>query len=96
LKHLAFLSGLLDLIDILPEIGRNLISLEYTSLTSYLESVDTIVEFCPNLQILSSIGVYGMIIIKLRLWIRLRIEEVGEIKSKWEVYSIGTDWEGYR
>jgi hypothetical protein len=52
LKHLSLLRGSFDLTSILHAIGRNLVSLEYSSLTPILVNVDAIIDYCPNLHML--------------------------------------------
>jgi hypothetical protein len=69
------------LYDILPFLGRNLVSLEYTpSIMLFLES-DSIVKHCPNLQMLSIVWEDREEELKRCLWGgKGRIEEVGEIE----------------
>jgi hypothetical protein len=54
LKHLALGRGSIDLTNILFAVGVNLVSLDYNSSTSILETVDAFIEHCPNLQMLET------------------------------------------
>jgi hypothetical protein len=52
LKHLALLRGSFALTSIFTSIGRKFVSLKYTTSNPYLETVYSIIEHCPNIQIL--------------------------------------------
>jgi Leucine-rich repeat (LRR) protein len=92
LKHLALVDGVFDLSHILPVIGKNLVSLDYTSSTAFLETVDAIVENCPNLQMLDleneELDAVDLLKGGLKKLAKLNVNG-GSVR-------LGTDWKGYR
>jgi hypothetical protein len=87
------------LYDILPSIGRNLVSLVYTPSIPFVESFDLIVEHCPNLLMLAirwdtreeymRAGVCEMLKRGLKKLAKLEMGRVGR------PVRLGTSWEGY-
>jgi hypothetical protein len=98
LKHLAYGRGSIDLNDILPNIGRNLISLQYISSISIQKAIDEIVEHCPNLQILDigSIGRDDGMIAAAVDSLKRGLKRLSMLKVNWMSVRLGTDWEGYK
>jgi hypothetical protein len=96
LNHLTLLSGSVDLTTIFPAIGGNLVSLEYTSSTPLLETVDSIIEHCPNLQMMrfdwaeEEMKLVGVDSLKKGL------KKLSKLKVGNEHVRLGTDWKGYR
>jgi hypothetical protein len=98
LKHLALCYESFDLTNIFPSIGKPLLGLEYTSSTPLLETVDSIIEHCPNLQMIEmgfdwaeeemkSVGVDSL---------KKGLKKLSKLKVGNEHVRLGTDWKGYR
>jgi hypothetical protein len=92
LKHLTLVDGVFDLSHILPVIGKNLVSLDYTSSTAFLETVDAVVEHCPNLQILD-LGDEELDAVDL---LKGGLKKLVKLNFNGDSVRLGTDWEGYR
>jgi hypothetical protein len=96
LRHLDLWPGSFALNDILPNIGRNLVSLDYNSSTSIMETVDSIVEHCPNLQMLS-LGWFESDDNKAAAVDALNrgLKRLSKLKLNHKSVRLGTDWVGY-
>jgi Leucine-rich repeat (LRR) protein len=93
LKHLTLRSGSFDLTNIFSAIGGTLISLDYTSSTAFLvETVDAIVEHCPNLQMLD-LGDEELDVVDL---LKGGLKKLAKLNVNGGSVRLGTDWEGYR
>jgi hypothetical protein len=98
LTHLAIRSGFFDLASILSSIGRSFVSLEYNSSISCLKTVNAIVRYCPNLQMLNLGWVESekdnkaaaVELLKRGLII------LSKLKLNHNSVRLGTDWKGYR
>jgi hypothetical protein len=90
--------GSVDLNDILPNIGRNLISLQYISSISIQKAIDEIVEHCPNLQILdiSLIELNEDTKDAAEDLIKRGLKKLAKLKVNHKSVRLGTDWKGYR
>jgi Leucine-rich repeat (LRR) protein len=77
---------------ILPAIGEILVSLDYTSSTAFLETVNTIVEHCPNLQMLD-LGDEELDAVDL---LKGGLKKLAKLDVNGGSVRLGTDWEGYR
>jgi hypothetical protein len=106
LKHLALRHGSFDLNKLLPTIGRKLASLEYTSSTPFLETVEAIVEHCPNLQMLdlgceefaaeTKAAAVDLIKGGLNKLSKLKMfKKLSKLKVDVMTVRLGTEWEGY-
>jgi hypothetical protein len=92
LKHLVLLRISFALNDILPAIGGTLVSLEYTSSTAFLGAVDSIVEHCPNLQMLD-LGDEELDAVD---FLKGGLKKLAKLNIDGGSVRLGTDWEGYR
>jgi hypothetical protein len=98
LKHLALCYGSFDLTNILPTIGKPLLSLVYNSSNSIMGTVNVIVEHCPNLQILDLRWIGREDANKAVAVDSLKrgLKQSRILKLNHKSVRLGTDWEGYR
>jgi hypothetical protein len=98
LKHLILGRESIDLTNILPYIGGNLVSLDYNSSTSIMGTVNVIVEHCPNLQILDLrwIGREDANTAVAVDSLKRGLKQLSKLKLNHKTVRLGTDWEGYR
>jgi hypothetical protein len=97
LMHLDLWPGSSALKNILPSIGRNLVSLEYDSSTPFLETVNRIIEYCPKLKMFdvrceeldTETKAADLDLLKRGL------KNLSEFKVDGISIRLGTDWEGY-
>jgi hypothetical protein len=99
LRHLALWPGSFALKDIFPSIGRNLVSLEYTSSDPILETIDSIIEHCPNLQMIEMRFVWAEEEEEMKLVgvdsLKEGLKKLSKLKIGKESVRLGTDWKGY-
>jgi hypothetical protein len=96
LKHLALYRGSFELTNILPALGRNLVSLKYRSSNSYLETVNAIIEHCPNLHWLDLNELDALTKAMGVFLIKGGLKKLSKLKLNGITVFLGTDWEGYR
>jgi hypothetical protein len=92
LKYLALGGGSIDLTSILPNIGRNLLSLEVNS--SNPCSFNAIIEQCPNLHMLN-LRWRGLDTSEFVNSFKRRLKKLEKLKLGGMDVRVGTDWEGY-
>jgi hypothetical protein len=97
LKHLTLGWVSFDLNNIIPTIGRNLVSLDYTSSTPILETARIIVEKCQNLHLLD-LGCEELNARATSAAVDLLkggLKKLSKLKVDRTLVRLGTYWEGY-
>jgi hypothetical protein len=85
-----------DMRDVLRVIGRNLIGLELRDI--YLESIDAVVEYCPDLQYLQvRIGerMFAGRVDEVKHKLKDGLKRLAKLKVNGFSVRLGTDWVGY-
>jgi hypothetical protein len=97
LKSLCFYAEKLDLFNVLPVIGRGLITLEFAPSTLMLRTVDMIVDTCPNLQYLDIVwDDYDAEEVAVAIdSLKDGLKRLAKLNLNGRNVVLGTEWRGY-
>jgi hypothetical protein len=99
LQHLALPVGPVELNSILPSIGRNLVSLEYDTWSPCLDTVNEIIEYCPNVRMLDlhllALKEEEMKAAAVGDLLKRGLKMLTKLKVNRDYIRLGTDWALY-